>query len=229
MKPQGAHQESQGRRLRASRVLTLCAAGLGLTLVTFALAVRFGEQPISLSAALWEPESSDAIIFWSVRLYRALLAIIVGAGLAASGATLQGLLRNPLADPFVLGVSGGAALGATLALAAGLATVGQVAPGLVGGLERLSAPALFAFVGAGGSVLFVLAVSRGHAARAPYAALLTGVVFNAFAAAAITLDQDAGGPRPAGGDPLLAGGNDWPMRKARRWGSPRCSRRPPWR
>jgi iron complex transport system permease protein len=194
VKPQGAHQESQGRRLRASRVLGLCAAGLGLTLVAFALAVRFGEQPISLSAALWEPGSSDAIIFWDVRLNRALLAIIVGAGLAASGATLQGLLRNPLADPFVLGVSGGAALGATLALAAGLATVGEVAPGLAGGLERLSAPALFAFVGAGASVLFVLAVSRGHATRAPYAALLTGVVFNAFAAAAITLIKTLSAP-----------------------------------
>jgi len=194
VKPQGAHQESQGRRLRASRVLALCAAGLGLVLVTFALAVRFGEQPISLSAALWEPTSSDAVIFWSVRLYRALLALIVGAGLAASGATLQGLLRNPLADPFVLGVSGGAALGATLALAAGLATVGEVAPGVWGGLERLSAPVLFAFVGAGGSVLFVLTVSRGHAARAPYAALLTGVVFNSFAAAAITLIKTLSAP-----------------------------------
>jgi iron complex transport system permease protein len=194
VKPQGAPQESQGLRLSAARVLALCAAGLGLTLVTFALAVRFGEQPLSLSAVLWEPGSVDAVIFWEVRLNRALLAVIVGAGLAASGATLQGLLRNPLADPFVLGVSGGAALGATLALAAGLATVGEVAPGLVGGLERLSAPALFAFAGAGSSVLFVLAVSRGHAARAPYAALLTGVVFNSFAAAAITLIKTLSAP-----------------------------------
>ncbi len=194
MKFQGAPQEGQGRRLRASRVLLLCASGLGLTLVAFALAVRFGEQPISLSAALGDPRSSDAVIFWSLRLPRALLGMIVGAGLAASGATLQGLLRNPLADPFVLGVSGGAALGATLALAVGLGTVGQVAPGLLGGLERISAPALFAFLGAGAAVLFVLAASRGHAARAPYAALLTGVVFNAFASAAITLVKTLSDP-----------------------------------
>ncbi len=198
MKPQGAHQQGHGHGLRASRVLSLCAAGLGLTLVAFAIAVRFGEQAISLSAALGEPQSSDAIIFWSVRLPRALLAMIVGAGLAASGATLQGLLRNPLADPFVLGVSGGAALGATLALALGLATVAQVAPGLFGGLERLSAPALFAFVGAGASVLFVLAVSRGHATRAPYSALLTGVVFNAFASAVITLVKTLSDPNRLG-------------------------------
>nr|WP_317987878.1 iron ABC transporter permease [Hyalangium gracile] len=172
----------------------MCVAGLVLTVLAFALAVRFGEQPISLSKALGQPKSTDAVIFWSVRLPRALLGLIVGAGLAASGSTLQGLLRNPLADPFVLGVSGGAALGATLALAFGLATVGQVAPGLMGGLSRLSGPALLAFLGAGGSVLFVLAASRGHSARAPYAALLTGVVFNAFASAAITLIKTLSDP-----------------------------------
>ncbi len=171
----------------ASRALGLCAAFLGLALATFLVAVRFGEQPISLRAALYDLESTDAVIFWSLRLPRALLGAIVGAGLAASGATLQGVLRNPLADPFVLGVSGGAALGATVALAVGLSTVGEVAPGLAGGLTRLSAPALFAFVGAAGALVFVLAASRGHSARAPYAALLTGVVFNAFASAAITL------------------------------------------
>ncbi len=181
-----------------ARVLGLCAAGLGLTLVVLAVAIRFGEQPISLSTALGEPGSSDAVIFWSLRLPRSLLAAIVGAGLAASGATLQGLLRNPLADPFVLGVSGGAALGATLALAFGLGTVGQLAPGWLGGFERLSAPALFAFLGASASVLFVLAVSRGHSTRAPYAMLLTGVIFNAFASAAITFIKTLSDPNRLG-------------------------------
>ncbi|WP_343073637.1 FecCD family ABC transporter permease [Pyxidicoccus fallax] len=172
---------------RASRALALLGAFLALAFISFALAARFGEQSISLIAALTDPTSSDAVIFWELRLPRALLGAIVGAGLAASGTTLQGLLRNPLADPFVLGVSGGAALGATLALAVGLATVGEVAPGLGGALSRLSAPALFAFLGAGASILFVLSASRGAAGRAPYAALLTGVIFNSFASAAITL------------------------------------------
>jgi iron complex transport system permease protein len=107
-------------------------------------------------------------------------------------------LRNPLADPFVLGVSGGAALGATLALAFGMATVEEVAPGLLGGLKWLSGPALLAFLGAGASVLFVLAASRGHAGRAPYAALLTGVVFNSFASAAITLIKTISSPNRLG-------------------------------
>lgn len=179
---------------RTSRVLALLGAFLALVGVTFALAVRFGEEPISLTAVLTEPTSSDAVIFWSIRLPRALLGAIIGAGLAVSGTTLQGLLRNPLADPFVLGVSGGAALGATVALAVGLGTVGEVAPGLGGALSRLSAPVLFAFLGAGGSILFVLSASGGASARTPHAALLTGVIFNSFASAAITLLKTLSAP-----------------------------------
>lgn len=185
-----------GPGFQASRALGLCAGFLVLCVAAFLVSVRFGEQPISLRAVLYDATSTDAVIFWSVRLPRTLLGAIVGAGLAASGATLQGVLRNPLADPFVLGVSGGAALGATLALAVGLATVGEVAPGLAGGLERLSAPALFAFVGAAGALVFVLAASRGHSA--PYAALLTGVVFNAFASAVITLVKTLSDPNRLG-------------------------------
>ncbi|NNF16651.1 MAG: iron chelate uptake ABC transporter family permease subunit, partial [Gammaproteobacteria bacterium] len=63
---------------------------------------------------------SDSIIVWHIRLPRALAALLVGAALGASGAALQGLLRNPLAEPGVLGVSACASLGATLALFFGL-------------------------------------------------------------------------------------------------------------
>jgi iron complex transport system permease protein len=184
----------QGRSFTLERVLAFCGAFALLLLGAFLLALLFGEQPLSLAEALQDPDSTDATIFWSLRLPRALLGAIVGAGLAASGATLQGVLRNPLADPFVLGVSGGAALGATLSLALGLGTFGQLAPGLGGGLARFSAPALFAFLGAVAAMLFVLAASQGHGSRAPYAALLTGVIFNAFAAAAITLVKTLSDP-----------------------------------
>ncbi|WP_257453394.1 FecCD family ABC transporter permease [Archangium lipolyticum] len=182
-----------------ARALGLGGVFLILLFAAFLVAVRFGDQPISLSDALGDPSSSSAIIFWSVRLPRALLAALVGAGLAASGVTLQGVLRNPLADPFVLGVSGGAALGATLSLFLGFATVGEVAQvGVGGGMERLSAPALFAFLGAVAAMLFVLVVSRGHGGRAPYAVLLTGVVFNAFASAVITLVKTLSDPNRLG-------------------------------
>ncbi|MBU8895599.1 iron ABC transporter permease [Corallococcus sp. H22C18031201] len=181
-----------------ARLVSLLLAFTLLALSAFAVAARFGERPISLVAALTAPRSTDAVIFFSLRLPRALLAAIVGAGLAASGTTLQGLLRNPLADPFVLGVSGGAALGATLALAFGLSTVGVMTPGMGDALVRLSAPSVFAFLGAGAAILFVLASSSGHAARAPYAALLTGVVFNSFASAAITLVKTLSDPNRLG-------------------------------
>ncbi len=180
-------RRERGSMFSPSRTLALCGVFFVLLVASLLFAARFGEQPISLAAVFREPSSSDAVIFWSVRLPRALIAAIVGAGLAASGATLQGVLRNPLAEPFVLGVSGGAALGSTLALALGLSTVGQMLPGLGAGLARLSAPTLFAFVGAAASIFFVLLASRGHGSRAVYVALLAGVIFNAFAAAAITL------------------------------------------
>lgn len=172
-------------RFTPARAAALLLVLLAAAAVAFALSIRFGEQPISLRAALLEPGSSDAVIFWSLRLPHALLGAIVGAALAASGSTLQTLMRNPLADPFVLGVSGGAALGATLAIAVGLGTLADVAPtGLWGGLARYSAPSLFAFLGSVGAMVLVFAAARGQSS--PYAALLSGVIFNAFAAAAIT-------------------------------------------
>lgn len=188
--------------LTPARVLGLSGVFLAGLAVVFLLTVFLGEQAVSPRVLLEEPGSLEARIFWSLRLPHACLAALVGAGLAASGSTLQGVLRNPLADPFVLGVSGGAALGASLALALGLGTVGDLTSGLSGGLggglSRLSAPALFAFAGAVAAMFFVLAASRGQGGRAPYAALLTGVVFNAFASAVITLLKALSDPNRLG-------------------------------
>src|SRR6185295_6879399 len=137
-------------RFTPGRLVGLLAALSALSVAAFALCVRYGEQPVSLLTAFSDPASIDATILWSVRLPRAVLGAIVGAALATSGTTLQSLMRNPLADPFVLGVSGGAALGAA------------------------------------GAIALVFAVSRVQGQTSPYAALLTGVIFNAFASAAIT-------------------------------------------
>jgi iron complex transport system permease protein len=75
-----------------------------------------------LRALLGSPDArpTDVAIVRDLRLSRVLLAALIGAGLAASGAAFQGLFRNPLADPFVVGASGGASLGATLAIVLGL-------------------------------------------------------------------------------------------------------------
>lgn len=149
-----------------------CAA---VAAVCFALAVTFGEEPLSWSQ-LSVPGSPDETIFFSLRLPRVLLAALVGMALAASGAALQSVLRNPLADPFVLGVSGGAALGATIALALGLSTA----------VAQLSATSVFALAGALAATLLVLLVGRLAGGSTPHTTLLAGVIFNAFALAAIT-------------------------------------------
>lgn len=185
-------------RFTAPRVIAVLVTLAVAVVASVALAMVVGEQSIALASAFGDPESTDAAIFWELRLPRALLAAIVGAALASSGGTLQALLRNPLADPFVLGVSGGAALGATVAIALGLSSVAEVAPGLFGALARLSAPSAFALLGAVGSMLLVFGISRGQGRSSPYAALLSGVIFNAFAIAAITFIRTLAEPEKMG-------------------------------
>jgi iron complex transport system permease protein len=116
---------------------------------------------------------------------RVLLGALVGAGLATAGVALQALLRNPLAEPFVLGVSGGAALGGTAALAAS-AVIGPAT--FLGGLASSgTSVALGASAGAAASTALVFALGRIGGKLVPEAALLVGVIFNAFAAGVITV------------------------------------------
>jgi len=159
-----------GVRFTAAHASGVLVGLLVLLAATLAASALLGEYPVELGRALADPSSPDGRVLFGLRIPRAVLGALVGASLAASGSALQALLRNPLADSFVLGVSGGAALGATLALALGL--------------QALAGPSVFAFVGAVGAMALVLAA--GRARSSPYAALLTGVVFNAFAAAIIT-------------------------------------------
>ena len=108
-------------------------AGLAALLVfTALLAMAFGETALSPARyleALTVPSSSAAEIVWSIRAPRVVAAALVGGALGLSGAVMQGLLRNPLADPGVLGVSAVSALAAATCIALGLA----VTPGLVEG------------------------------------------------------------------------------------------------
>ena len=84
----------------------LGAAGLALA-VLVALGVAYGTETISISRALGDPASLDHAIALRVRLPRVLLAAITGGGLAMVGVAFQAILRNPLAEPYTLGVSGG--------------------------------------------------------------------------------------------------------------------------
>ncbi|MCE3289226.1 MAG: transport system permease protein [Caulobacter sp.] len=120
-----------------NRTATLALWGL-LILVLLA-GLLLGETALSggqYAQAFADPASPPGEVLWTIRLPRALMAALIGAGLGLAGAALQGLLRNPLADPGVLGVSAFAGLGAALTIALGLsAVVGAVEAGaLVGAL-----------------------------------------------------------------------------------------------
>jgi len=116
-----------------------------------------------------EPEQ---VIVWLIRTPRALVAALVGAGLAVAGAQMQGLFRNPLASPDIIGVSSGGAFGAVLALATGLA------------MRSLFYLPVMSFVGALLALFLIYAVAT-RSGRTPIATLLlTGVAFNALIGAA---------------------------------------------
>ncbi len=108
---------------------------IGLLALVIIVSVAVGTVMLPLSRvvrALLQPlapgvETTDVVIVWEIRFGRVLLAALIGAGLAVSGAALQGLFRNPLADPFVIGASSGAALGATLAIVTGVGPVSLAA------------------------------------------------------------------------------------------------------
>jgi iron complex transport system permease protein len=167
------------------RLLLALAAGVIAVAATGAEVTPVGAQPVSLRAALAGVEPDHAILF-GLRLPRAILALLVGAALAAAGVALQALLRNPLAEPFVLGVSGGAALGGSLVLVASalLAPVAGRPAELLGAAPPV---AVGAIVGAAASTVLVFGLGRIGGKLVPEAALLVGIVFNAFVAGVITL------------------------------------------
>jgi iron complex transport system permease protein len=166
------------------RIALAVLAGAAALVACAAAALLLGPQPVSLRAALAGVEPDHAILL-GLRLPRVVLGALVGAALATAGVALQALLRNPLAEPFVLGVSGGAALGGTAALAAAAAAGPGSALGAAIGSG--TSVALGASVGAAASTALVFALGRIGGKLVPEAALLVGVVFNAFAAGVITV------------------------------------------
>lgn len=146
-----------------------------LLIVVAALGVAFGAVALS-PAALWRAvqggaDSTDRAIVVGIRLPRMVLAGLVGAALGMSGGALQGTMRNPLAEPYLLGVSGGAAVGAVLAITLG--AHGLLVP-------------MAAFAGAVGAVAAVLVLARSvGGASDPRVLVVAGVMVGAFANAAI--------------------------------------------
>jgi iron complex transport system permease protein len=146
-----------------------------LTLLLFAvgvIAISVGSASVSWSQ-LGHDETAQAILL-RIRAPRVVVAALTGAILAVAGLTFQTLLRNPLADPFILGVSGGAAAGAAVASALGW--------GKFAGLVQLVA---FGGATAATAAVFLLARRRDH--TDPTRLLLSGLVLNAFFSAVILI------------------------------------------
>jgi len=161
------------------------AALLMAALASFALALATGSVPGVLSALVDSSEgaASRASVLWQLRLPRALAAFAAGGLLALAGCLLQALLRNPLADAYVLGVSGGAAVGAMLALLAGAGLLGMQVGSAFGAFATLVALFLLArraFFGR-------LHTAARVAEEASAGVLLTGVMLAAFSAAVLSL------------------------------------------
>ena len=158
------------------RRIAVTTTGFGLVAVAaVTLAPLVGSTAINLRRAFdWSvpfADNVDAQIFFVARLPRTLAGALVGAALATAGVVFQGLLRNPLATPFTLGVSSGAALGAMLAITFNW-TLG------VGGISAVS---VAGFVGAACAVTIVYALARAHRrGLSTDVLLLAGVTLNAF-------------------------------------------------
>jgi iron complex transport system permease protein len=162
-------------RRRALLVLTLllllAAASLATALAVGSLAVPLGE----VAAALLGTQGADSgtlPVVLDLRLPRALAGFACGGLLALAGALMQVLLRNPLADPYVLGISGGAGVGALSAMLLGLAGLGIAG---------------FSFVGALAAMLLVFGLAHGDGSWTQTRLLLTGVVVAAGCGAVVAL------------------------------------------
>ncbi|MDO6585817.1 iron ABC transporter permease [Salipiger sp. 1_MG-2023] len=155
------------------RPLPLAGALCALVLALLAASLSLGYAPIPLRALLGAGDPLHVMVMQQIRLPRAALAALVGAALGLSGAAMQGYLRNPLAEPGLIGVSGSAALGAVIALQTGLAAA-----------FSLALP-LMALVFAGGAVglILLLAGPRGGSLTL----ILAGIAVSALAGALVSL------------------------------------------
>lgn len=167
-------------RLASRKVLLLnCAALAALLLVSVVVAIGLGPAvvtPGETARHLWAALSGGRIgrdevttyqIIWQIRTPRVLLAALVGAGLSAVGVAIQAMVRNALADPFVLGVSSGASVGAVgITVTGGFAALGMYAV------------SVGAFIGALVASLLVYAASAGRGSLSPLRLVLTGVAMS---------------------------------------------------
>jgi len=156
---------------------------LALAVVASLFLGRVNVSPAEVIRGLLSPDASLAgLVVTELRLPRAVLAILVGASLGLSGAVLQGLLRNPLAEPGLLGVSNGAALGAVLSIYFGLSQAFPLATPLLGLAGAVGAGAMTFAFGRGGTLSLILAGSAVSGLALAFLALALNFAPNPYAA-----------------------------------------------
>jgi iron complex transport system permease protein len=177
---EAARAEARRRRVHG-RTWVWMGGGVAFALGAVLVGVTVGPAPVGVGAIVESAAShlpflglrshlsaSDSAIVWELRLPRVVLGLLVGAMLSCAGATYQGVFRNPLVDPYLLGVAAGAGLGATLMIA--------YAPGQAFNGDLLPVAAF-----AGGAIAVVIAYAIGRTARSGAATLvLAGVTVTAF-------------------------------------------------
>ncbi len=159
------------------RISLVTAVSAAFLLAAMFLGVSMGSAGAGWSAivdtvkAINDPGTTAHAIIWKIRFPRVMLAAIVGAVLSLGGLVFQALLRNPLAEPYILGISGGAAIGAIL--------------GIMLGLTGFLGSGILAFAGGIATLFLVLSIASGTTMLKKESLLLSGVMVNAFCSAVI--------------------------------------------
>jgi len=168
------------------RFLIVSVLLLAALLVAMILGLSMGSSDYSIRAvfsSIWGAGDDSVLntIVWRIRLPRVILAALVGATLSLGGLVFQALLRNPLAEPYILGISGGSAIGAII--------------GILMGLSRFPGVCLTSFTGSILTLLLILGISAGQSMIKKNTILLSGVMVNSFCSAVImflvSLTQDS--------------------------------------
>ncbi|NNF98200.1 MAG: iron ABC transporter permease [Desulfobacteraceae bacterium] len=160
------------KRLILTTVFLLLVLGVAV-LIGLSVGSSAG-NPTAAFEAIFSPDPSNEVlrtIIWRIRLPRVLLAILVGAALSCGGLVFQALMRNPLAEPYILGISGGSAIGAIV--------------GILMGFSRFPGVGITAFAGSMATLGLILVMSSGRTILKKDALLLSGVMINAFCSAII--------------------------------------------
>jgi iron complex transport system permease protein len=158
------------------RILAVSLVLVMVLAVSILLGLSFGPtgSVAQTVTTLFQGKSADAMhhtIIWQIRFPRVLLAILVGASLSLGGLVFQALLRNPLAEPYILGISGGSAIGAII--------------GIMMGFARFPGVSFTAFLGSLATLGLILVMTSGQTILKKESLLLSGVMVNAFCSAVI--------------------------------------------